>query len=69
MIKDFYPTQLEAVNDEGTRLFTMSLEETDVVSLNFDAVLSLDEFEECVCAIRQGFSVLGATIVVKDHAD
>lgn len=24
---------------------------------------------ECVCAIRQGFSVLGATIVVKDHAD
>ena len=64
MIKDFYPTQLEAVNDEGTRIFIMSMEEPGIVDLNFDAILDLAGFEECVRAIRKGFEVLGETIQV-----
>lgn len=62
MIKDFYSRQLEAVRNDGTRIFVMSMEDDGVVDLNLDAVLDLSEFEECVRAIRQGFEVLGTTI-------
>ena len=65
MIKDCYISEIQATNEENSRILYMEIDD-DKVSVNLNARLTIDEFEECVVYIRKGFGFLGKSIEVSE---
>ncbi len=53
-----YPTEVEAIADDGTKLFTINLHELDVYNLLLHTLVSKDGLDELFESIRKGVELM-----------
>ncbi len=53
-----YPTEVEAIADDGTKLYTISLHESNVYNLLLHTLINKDGLDELFENIRKGIELM-----------